>query len=292
MSERGLSHSIRTLPRDRDAKDEPARVNFGAKMSSFLPDERSISGRIEITRNLAMMRKKILAAKPTLRTLPESEEGTWHRTKRSTYKNGGPAEGKATTSRPQSAKKNRKVCTFTSPPATLGLARVLSANRRKAQMVDYSHVLYNKNLAMMYSKIENMQSDLKQLQKADNDWEVQGGRKKFHTRVSIDWESGHINSAPQSPFSTKKKRTARRRPQSAPPQRTKTSTSRPKPTSGSSEKCRAYKEAIKDHIVENAIYEEERLQELFENYKREKQKENEDIVVRAIEELKLELNVA
>ena len=60
----------------------------------------------------------------------------------------------------------------------------------------------------------------------------------------------------------------------------------------SSEKCRAYKEAIKDYIVENAIYEEERLQELFENYKREKQKENEDIVVRAIEELKLQLNVA
>ena len=43
--------------------------------------------------------------------------------------------------------------------------------------------------------------------------------------------------------------------------------------------------------MDNSIYEEQRLHELFDNYKKEKQKDNEDIVLRAIEELKIELKV-
>ncbi|QDZ17598.1 hypothetical protein A3770_01p01160 [Chloropicon primus] len=130
----------------------------------------------------------------------------------------------------------------------------------------------------MYTKIQNMRSDLSDL---DSGSSTPRKKKTKTNRISIDWESGHVYSAPASPFSTKKKP---KRPQSAPPrQRIKATTSKPE--------CRAYKEAIKDYICENSIYEEERLHELFESYKREKQKENEDVVIRAIEELKIELNV-
>ena len=126
-----------------------------------------------------------------------------------------------------------------------------------------------------------MESDLKPKEPA-------GARHKGHpTRVSIDWNTGHIFSAPTSPLKGTPKaerKKATRRPQSAPVRRNAKSLR--------NEQCRAYKEAIKDYIVENSLYEEDKLQELFENYKKDKQEENEDIIIRAIEELKLELNVA
>lgn len=108
-----------------------------------------------------------------------------------------------------------------------------------------------------------------------------GARRRKKTkprRTHIDWESGEVFSAP-------------RRPQSAPPQKHRI---RPSSAASGSKKERqvaAYKDAIKDYIVDNSIYEEQRLHELFDNYKKEKQKDNEDIVLRAIEELKIELKV-
>ena len=110
-------------------------------------------------------------------------------------------------------------------------------------------------------------------------------RKKTKPRISIDWKSGEVFSAPTSPFATS------RRSQSAPPQKHRI---RPSSAASGSKKERqvaAYKDAIKDYIVDNSIYEEQRLHELFDNYKKEKQKDNEDIVLRAIEELKIELKV-
>ena len=94
----------------------------------------------------------------------------------------------------------------------------------------------------------------------------------------------NIKAPRQTPDTKAERKKATRRPQSAPVRRNAKSLR--------NEQCRAYKEAIKDYIVENSLYEEEKLQELFENYKKDKQEENEDIIIRAIEELKLELNVA
>ena len=133
-----------------------------------------------------------------------------------------------------------------------------------------------------------MESDLKPKEPAALSNGRSSRHKGFTNRVSIDWESGHIFSAPASPLKgspkTPGKKSVSRRPQSAPVRRNVKNLR--------NEQCRAYKEAIKDYIVENSLYEEEKLQELFENYKKDKQEENEDIIIRAIEELKLELNVA
>ena len=260
-----------------------------------MPDERSLSGRIEITRNLKMMRKKILNAKPTLCFDNPIEPRSWrNRTIRNSASK--PNEGKAPRSRPQSARsannRNRKVdLTFSSSPQTLGLARVLSANRRKAQHVDYSKVVHTKNLSKMYTKIDNMESDLKKFKAPlERDTRSPSRKKGFNnTRVSIDWETGFVSSAPTSPFAIKERPKKSRRPQSAPAKR-RGGGSKPKSLK-STEQTRAYKEAIKDYIVENSIYEEERLHQLFENYKKEKRNQNEDVVVKAIEELKLELNI-
>lgn len=256
-------------------------------MSSFIPDERSLSGRIEISRNLKLMRKKVLNAKPCVNSIQDANllPSAW---RRNVYRANADTRKtkediKSRKARPASAR-SRTAMSFSSPPETLGLARVLSANRRKAQNVDYSNVVHTKQLTKMYNSIGNIKSSIP-VERGDSG-RTSARQKGFANRVSINWETG-IVSAPSSPSrgKTKEKRTTKtKRPQSAPARRNVRSLR--------SEQCRAYKEAIKDYIVENSIYEEEKLQQLFENYKKDKQQENEDIIIRAIEELKLELNVA
>ena len=250
--------------------------------SSFLPDERNISGRLEIERNLQIMRQKIYNAKASLRTRPESARASRRQTTKQTSSTPGPKSPPRTpgspsksTRRPKSA---RPIPEDYSPPKTLGLARVLSANKAKANKVSYRHVQHELNLASMYSKIGNMRSQLCFDDGPRHDSTKGKSRSKFKPRVSIDFDTGQIrNSSPRSVYGGS-------RPSSAPPSR----------RAGRvimNEHSRAYKEAIREYITEHSLYEEDQIRSLLDSYNKKSTFENVEALRTAIEELKIELNI-
>jgi len=108
--------------------------------------------RLEIARNLRIMRQKIMRAGPSLRTQePAGKNSRPSSARHASRVPAGPAP-----SRPGSARKGKSSqrTTFSSPPKTFELAEQLSENRRKARAADYAVQTHQRNLSKLFSKIQ------------------------------------------------------------------------------------------------------------------------------------------
>mmetsp|Transcript_24944 Transcript_24944/g.81698 ORF Transcript_24944/g.81698 Transcript_24944/m.81698 type:complete len:287 (+) Transcript_24944:80-940(+) len=286
----------------------------------MLLDDRGVGGRQAIELEHLNMRLKIVAAKPQVDTKLSGAalRAITPRPKSASAVRDGLAEVRETYRRVESLSATprlRKSCGMSSTPATYGLAKTLSANRAKKKQVSDPVMLAHKlNIQNMQRRMEQ-QSSVTERKKNAFDATLHPSMLR-RTRKSATTNALSASLTCLTAVARRKQAEEQRlraqqkmgpRPQSARPSTAPAAASRSpvKAAAGPARKAAAalpkdmqtlaaeYRHAIMDNIIAKRIYEEGKLQALFDRMlSGVSSPEHKKVLLAVIEELKQELELA
>lgn len=278
-----------------------------------VPDERNNGGRVLIEREHLRMREGIVGARPRINTAaPWKPTRTFLQEQRRARQSAsvGSVKGRrdafaetretyrrvANAHAPRTA--NSKM-TMTAPPESYGMASVISANRRtKRAYADRKTLDHAVNVYHMHRRMDSMGS-VTERKKNRFDASVYPSliRRSSKAGPKLNLQPlGQLGGSPARPStshgvrasaaSASSARKSLERPRTAPPASMRAS------GGGGVDLYETFKLAMMDEIIEMRLYEESKIHALFKRYLKHNSSATHPHLLRAIEDIKQDLDVA